>query len=95
MKKLAFQNDQLIQLEEVSKIISLNGYQFDMYDDFWVLNRESKIRIGSALSKYEPSLAEEIRAGLVYFAENKSPGYVSYLCETLIKYTKVTGVCNF
>lgn len=95
MKKIVFQNGQLIQLKEVSKTASFNGYQFDIYDEFWRLNRESKVRVGVTLSNYESSLAEEIRAGLVYFAENKSSGYVNYLCEILIKYTKVTKQTTF
>lgn len=84
------QNGQLSQLIEVSKTTSFNGYQFDIYDDYWWLNREVKVRVGIALSGYDVQCKEEIRSVLVYFAENKSAHYTEKMCEHLIRYSKLS-----
>ena len=95
MKKITFQDGELAQLKEITKTTSFNGYEFDIYHEYWRLNREVKIRVGLALSGYDKNVAEEIRGGLVYFSESKSAGYVNFLCETLIKYTKITKHTTF
>ncbi|WP_017047122.1 site-specific integrase [Vibrio anguillarum] len=95
MKKIAFQNGQLTQLKEVSKTTSFNGYQFDIYDKYWRLNREVKVRVEVALAGYDSNVREEIREALVYFAENKSASYTEKMCEHLIRYSKVTKQCVF
>ncbi|MGY3945253.1 site-specific integrase [Aeromonas tecta] len=95
MKKITFQDRKLAQLKEVSKTTSFNGYEFDIYDEYWRLNREVKVRVGFALSGYDKNIAEEIRGALVYFSENKSSWYVNSLCEMLIKYTRVTKHTTF
>lgn len=90
MKKLAFQGGQLTQLTEVSKTTSFNGYQFNIYDECWWLNREVKIRVGVALAGYDVECREDIRSVLVYFAENKSARYTEKMCEHLIRYSKLS-----
>ena len=95
MNELVFQDDQLTCTQEVSKTISFNGYEFDIYAESWILNREVIARVGQALSGFDISIVDDIRNTLVYFAENKSAHYTVKVCEYLNKYTKITKQCIF
>ncbi|GAM64597.1 integrase [Vibrio ishigakensis] len=95
MQKLEFQRGELTQFKEVSKAISLNGYQFDIYDEYWWLNREVKVRVGLALYGYDSEYREDIREVLLYFAETKSARYTERMCEHLIRYSKVSKQSAF
>lgn len=68
MKKIVFHGDELPQLEDISKTSSFNGYEFDIYDKRWILNREVIVRVEIALSGYDANVVEKIRGALVYFA---------------------------
>ena len=56
-----FKSGQFTQLNEVSKATSFNGYEFNIYDDNWVLNREVIVRVGHALSGFDRHVVEEVR----------------------------------
>ncbi|MBE8737441.1 site-specific integrase [Aeromonas veronii] len=95
MNELVFQDDQLTCTQEISKTISFNGYEFDIYAESWILNREVIARVGQALSGFDISIVDDIRNTLVYFAENKSAHYTVKMCEYLNKYKKITKQCFF
>ncbi|EPC3544296.1 MULTISPECIES: site-specific integrase [Aeromonas] len=95
MEKIFFQHGKLTQSKNVSKTMSFNGYEFDIYDKSWVLNREVIVRVDNVLSGYDINVADEIRGALVYYAENKSAHYTEKMCEHLIKYKKITKQCAF
>lgn len=90
-----FKSGQFTQLNEVSKATSFNGYEFNIYDDNWVLNREVIVRVGHALSGFDRHVVEEVRSALVYFAETKSAHYTEKMCEHLIRYVKTTNQSTF
>lgn len=95
MKKITFQDGELSQLKEITKTTSFNGYEFNIYDNNWVLNREVIVRVGHALSGFDRHVVEDIRSALVYFAETKSAHYTEKMCEYLIRYVKTTNQSTF
>ncbi|OOZ39823.1 hypothetical protein BOW53_10210 [Solemya pervernicosa gill symbiont] len=78
-------NRNALSVSNVSKSVSFNGYEFDMYSDVWKLNKDREIRVGF-VAEFESSIQEDIRATLVYFAENKSVGHVANVCREIKGY---------
>lgn len=95
MDRVSFQNSQITQTNGVSKALSLNGYEFDIYGECWLLNREVKLQLQATLELYDTNVAEEIRGALVFFAENKSAHYTQKICNYLTSYVKLTNQRQF
>ncbi|MDO6842139.1 site-specific integrase, partial [Paraglaciecola chathamensis] len=84
------------QPNNVSKCLSFDGYSFDSEEELWVLNRQIQLPVGSALKMYSDKTSKLLRETLIYFAENKSAGYVRKLCfSVLVPYCKTTNSDSF
>jgi hypothetical protein len=84
------------QPTNVSKCVSFDGYTFNSEEGLWVLNRQIQLNVGSMLRMYSDKTSNLLRETLIYFAENKSAGYVRKLCSSvLIPYAKTTKCDSF
>jgi len=90
-----------LPVHNVSKSISFNGYEFDIYSDVWELSKNQTFTV-AFLAKFDSSIQEDIRATLTYFAENKSADHTANICREIKGYitngfTTITqeGVISF
>jgi len=79
-----------LSVSNVSKSVSFNGYEFDIDSDVWVLNKNKDLRV-DFIAEFNPSIQEDIRATLVYFAENKSAYHAFNVCLAIKNYYDKTG----
>ena len=79
-----------LSVNNVSKSVSFNGYEFDIYSDVWKLNKNKELRVGF-ISEFSQGIQEDIRSTLVYFAENKSSYHASNVCLAIKSYYDKTG----
>jgi hypothetical protein len=70
------QNLGLVTTGKVTKSVSFHGYEFDTEADMWVLNKEKTINTSFIMS-FAPSIQNDIRSTLCYFAEHKSAAHTS------------------
>jgi len=74
-----------LSVKNISKSVSFNGYEFDIYSNVWELNRNGKLRV-DFLKGFELGIQEDIRSTLVYFAETKSVGHAANVCREIKEY---------
>jgi len=61
---------------KVSKSVSFHGYEFDTEAEQWTLNKDRKINT-DFITSFAPSIQEDIRGTLSYFAEHKSAAHTA------------------
>jgi len=84
----------LSRSRHLCKAISLNGYEFDMESDRWILNKDICVNL-EFIFYFDTSIQEDILSTLVYFAEQRSASYTSSLQQALNRYQKDTGALVF
>jgi integrase len=70
------QNLGLATTGKVTKNVSFHGYEFDTEADMWILSKDRTININFTTS-FAPSIQEDIRSTLCYFAEHKSAAHTA------------------
>jgi len=80
----------ILAVNNVSKTVSFNGYEFDVYSDTWVLNKNKELRV-NFITEFEQAIQEDIRSTLVYFAETKSAYHAFNVCLAIKNYYDKTG----
>lgn len=68
---------QTVDLEstgKVSKSVSFHGYEFDTETDKWTLSKERSLKT-DFIGSFAPSIQEDIRGTLIFFAEHKSAAH--------------------
>ncbi|MGB2741237.1 MAG: site-specific integrase [Cognaticolwellia sp.] len=75
---------------KVSKSISFNGSEFDTEEDKWILSKSDSINTGF-ISSLSPSIQEDIRCTLCYFAEHKSASHTCGVHSLIKLYFKSTN----
>jgi len=76
---------QALSVNNISKSVSFNGYEFDIYSDVWKLNRNKELRV-DFIASFDQRIQEDIRSTLVYFAENKSGAHAANVCREIKAY---------
>lgn len=61
---------------KVSKSVSFHGYEFDTEAERWTLNKDRTINT-DFITSFAPSIQEDIRGTLSYFAEHKSAAHTA------------------
>ncbi|MET0074043.1 MAG: site-specific integrase [Candidatus Thiodiazotropha lotti] len=79
-----------LSVSNISKSISFNGYEFDIESDLWALNRNKELNV-DFITEFDPSIQEDIRSTLVYFAESKSGDHAYNVCNAIKNYYAKTG----
>lgn len=74
--------------------ISFKGYEFDINDNYWVLDINKTIDI-SRLWNYEHVTQSDVILTLVNFARYSSSSHTANMCEYVGKYWDITGENNF
>jgi len=74
-----------LSVNNVSKSVSFNGYEFDIESDTWVLNKNKELQV-KFIEKFDPLIQDDIRSTLVYFAENKSSYHAFNMCLAIKNY---------
>lgn len=59
------------QLTKVTKLKSFRGYEFDLNEDSWQLDKNKELKV-DFINSFNPKIQEDIRNTLAYFAETKS-----------------------
>ncbi|WP_157819294.1 site-specific integrase [Mariprofundus aestuarium] len=76
-----------LSVNNVSKSVSFNGYEFDICSDVWKLNINVEINV-SFIDEFSLEIQDDLRATLAYFAENKSVGHTANVCREIKGYLK-------
>ena len=74
--------------------ISFKGYEFDINDNYWVLDINKTIDI-SRLWNYEHVTQSDVVLTLVNFARYSSSSHTANMCEYVGKYWDITGENTF
>lgn len=74
--------------------ISFKGYEFNIFDEKWVLDINKTIDI-SRVRAYEITVQSDIIMTLVHFARYSSSSHTANMCEYIGKYSDVTGESHF
>jgi len=82
-----------LPVNNVSKSISFNGHEFDIYSATWKLNKNKELEV-SFIYEFDSSIQEDIRATLVYFAEHRSAYHAFNVCLAIKNYYDKTGKRN-
>ena len=72
---------------KVTKSVSFHAYEFDTESDNWTLSKERVINTGFIMS-FDPSIQEDIRGTLCYFAEHKSAAHTANVQREIKAYLK-------
>jgi integrase len=75
----------LAETGKVSKSVSFHGYEFDTEADMWVLSKEITINT-SFITSFAPSIQNDIRSTLCYFAEHKSAAHTANVYREIKAY---------
>ncbi|MFT4803098.1 MAG: integrase [Psychroserpens sp.] len=75
----------LVPTGKVTKNVSFHGYEFDIEDEMWVLNKERTINT-SFIRSFSPSIQNNIRSTLSYFAEHKSAAHTANIHREIKAY---------
>lgn len=78
-----------VQKSNVTLAVSQGGFEFDYLQDEWVLNRNVTVNV-SFLSQLNNAVSDDVREGLLYFAENNSGHHTSNIAKQLQLYLKLT-----
>ncbi|WP_338454651.1 site-specific integrase [uncultured Alteromonas sp.] len=78
------------EIKNVSRHISMNGYEFDIFSERWVLDRNRTITLGF-LTSLPTEVAFSIRMTLCFFAETSSSHHTVNLQIAIENYFRVTG----
>lgn len=70
------QEHALVTIGKVTKSVSFHGCEFDTEADIWVLSKDRTINI-NFITSFAPSIQEDIRGTLSYFAEHKSASHTA------------------
>lgn len=79
------------QLTKVSKTKSFNGYEFDIYSDFWQLDKNNLMSV-EFINNFSPLIQDDIRDTLVYFAETNSSYHACNMCRAIKNYYDTTEI---
>lgn len=79
-----------LSVSNVSKSVSFNGYEFDMDSDVWELNKNKALNV-DFIAEFDPTIQEDVRSTLVYFAESKSAYHAFNVCLAIKNYYDKTG----
>ena len=64
----------MVSLQEkapnITTSVSFHGYEFDSESDIWTLSKEHTLNV-SFIANYDQSIQDDIRANLIYFAEQR------------------------
>lgn len=87
----------MVSLQEkapnITTSVSFHGYEFDSESDIWTLSKEHTLNV-SFIANYDQSIQDDIRATLIYFAEQRSSAHTSNLLRELKRYL-ITGESSF
>ncbi|NOV29227.1 site-specific integrase [Methylomonas sp. ZR1] len=75
---------------KVSKSVSFDGYEFDIYSDKWQLNINKYLNV-SFIVEFDDLIQNDIRETLVYFAETKSASHAVNVCLAIKNYYDKTS----
>ena len=78
-------NLDLAEIGKVTKSVSFHGYEFDTEADMWVLNKDRSINTSFIMS-FAPSIQNDIRSTLSYFAEYKSAAHTANVYREIKAY---------
>lgn len=85
----------LVSLQEkapnITASVSFHGYEFDIESDIWVLSKERKINV-NFINDFDASIQNDIRATLVYFAEQKSDAHTYSVCFAIKNYLRTKQI---
>src|SRR3954462_15398617 len=73
--------------EKITKSISFNGYEFDIYSNVWNLNKNSQLNL-DFIFDFDISVQDDVRSTLAYFAEQKSSGHCLNVCREIKAYSQ-------
>ena len=78
------------EIKNVSRHISINGYEFDVLSDKWSLDRNRTIHL-DFLNSLATDDSDFIRMTLCYFAETSSAHHAYNMCKSIKRFFDLTG----
>lgn len=91
MSKIADQN--IFDFDQ-GTYISFKGYEFNIYDDYWVLDINTTLNV-KALKTLHKDILQDVLLTLVSFSKNSSSFHAANMCKYVAKYIEITNEDHF
>lgn len=91
MSKIAQQN--IFDFDQ-DTCISFKGYEFNIYDDYWILDINTTINV-KTLRAIRKDILQDVLLTLASFSKNSSSFHAANMCKYVAKYLEITNEDHF